>query len=76
MKFTPRTHYQMRVEWRTPTINHTLAAFTENKRYRRKPRAFDDVVNRNVDSVYQTDEVFDLSWWRAKGAAFGAATTK
>jgi len=51
----------MCVEWRTPTINHALAVFTENKRYRRKPRAFDDVVNRNVDSVYQTDEVLILA---------------
>jgi len=30
------------------------AAFTENKRWQRKARAFDDVVNRNVRSVYQT----------------------
>jgi lipoprotein-anchoring transpeptidase ErfK/SrfK len=29
----------------------------ENKRYRKKPRAADDVVNRNGDSVYQTDAV-------------------
>jgi hypothetical protein len=34
--------------------------FTENKRYRMKPGGFGDVVNRKVDSVYQTDAVFNL----------------
>jgi lipoprotein-anchoring transpeptidase ErfK/SrfK len=51
---------------RIPTINHALIVFIENKRYPAKPRAFDDVVNRNAVSVYQTDAVFDLTWWRAK----------
>jgi hypothetical protein len=46
---------------RTPTINHARIPFTENKRYRTKPRWFDDVVNRNADSVYQTDAVFAFS---------------
>jgi hypothetical protein len=41
-------------------------SFTENKRYRAKPGESDDVVNRNGDSVYQTDAVFALSWLRAK----------
>jgi hypothetical protein len=52
--------------WRTPTINHARAPFTENKRYRTKRRQRDDVVNRNRDSVYQTDAVFALSCSRAK----------
>ncbi|MGO8910048.1 MAG: hypothetical protein ACLQDM_12130, partial [Bradyrhizobium sp.] len=46
---------------RIPTINHALSAFIENKRYRKKARAFDDVVNRNVVSVYQTDAVVVLA---------------
>jgi hypothetical protein len=46
---------------RTPTINHARAAFIENKRYRIKARAFDDVVNRNGVSVYQTDAVLIFS---------------
>jgi hypothetical protein len=45
---------------RTPTINHVPAAFIENKRYRPKPRAIGDVVNRNAVSVYQTDAVLIL----------------
>src|SRR6478735_7139337 len=40
---------------RTPTINHGCAAFIQNKRCPENPRAFDDVVNRNAVSVYQTD---------------------
>jgi hypothetical protein len=40
---------------RTPAINHVQPAFIENKRYRTKRRAVDDVVNRNAVSVYQTD---------------------
>jgi hypothetical protein len=40
---------------RTPAINHVRPAFIENKRYRTKRRAIDDVVNRNAVSVYQTD---------------------
>jgi hypothetical protein len=39
-------------------INHVAAAFTQNKRYRTKPPPLDGVVNRNGDSVYQTDAVF------------------
>jgi hypothetical protein len=54
---------------RTPAINHAPYPFIENKRYRRKPRELDDVVNRNSDSVYQTDAIFALSWSRAKRAA-------
>jgi hypothetical protein len=46
---------------RTPTINHARVPFTENKRYRTKPRELDDVVNRNGDFVYQTDAVFAVS---------------
>jgi hypothetical protein len=42
-------------ERRSPTINHVLPAFTQNKRCPENPRAFDDVVNRNAVSVYQTD---------------------
>jgi lipoprotein-anchoring transpeptidase ErfK/SrfK len=45
---------------RTPTINHAASAFTENKRYRAKPRPIDDVVNRNAVFVYQTDAVLIL----------------
>jgi hypothetical protein len=45
----------------TPTINHAHSAFTENKRYAIKPRATDDVVNRNAVSVYQTDAVLILA---------------
>jgi hypothetical protein len=39
----------------TPSINHERCAFTQNKRYRTKAAAIDDVVNRNAVSVYQTD---------------------
>jgi hypothetical protein len=42
---------------RTPTINHAVCLFIENKRYRAKPQTIGDVVNRNADSVYQTDQV-------------------
>ncbi|MDH2383810.1 hypothetical protein [Bradyrhizobium sp. CER78] len=41
-----------------PPINHVAAAFTQNKRYRAKPRRIADVVNPNGRSVYQTDAVF------------------
>jgi hypothetical protein len=34
--------------------------FIENKRYRTKPRAIRDVVNRNAVPVYQTDAVLIL----------------
>jgi hypothetical protein len=42
-------------------INHALLPFMENKRYRTKPAAFADVVNRNAVSVYQTDAVLNLT---------------
>jgi len=42
-------------------INHAVFVFIENKRCRIKPRALDDVVNRNSDSVYQTDAVLAFS---------------
>jgi len=54
MRFTTGTGYQGGFESVLRTINHALAEFTENKRWQRKARAFDDVVNRNLDSVYQT----------------------
>jgi hypothetical protein len=44
----------------SPTINHAASVFTQNKRYRSKPHWFGDVVNRNGDSVYQTDDVLIL----------------
>src|ERR1700733_6698348 len=61
MKFTPGTLVKARADRRTPAINHAYSAFTENKRYRMKPRAIDDVVNRNAVSVYQTDAVLILA---------------
>src|ERR1700721_3263682 len=61
MKFTPGTLVKARADRRTPAINHACRAFTENKRYRIKPRAIDDVVNRNAVSVYQTDAVLILA---------------
>jgi hypothetical protein len=60
---------------RTPTINHACAAFTENKRYPAKPRGIGDVVNRKAVSVYQTDAVLTLIWWRAMRRS-GALPTK
>jgi hypothetical protein len=45
---------------RIPTINHAPSAFIENKRYPAKPPGIGDVVNRNGDSVYQTDAVLIL----------------
>ena len=59
-EFTPEPVIKTCVDRRIPTINHARSAFTENKRYRAKPRAIDDVVNRNADSVYQTDAVLIL----------------
>jgi hypothetical protein len=55
--FTPGTRCEVCLDRRTSTINHARAPFTENKRYRKKPRRIDDVVNRNTVSVYQTDAV-------------------
>jgi hypothetical protein len=54
-EFTPETLIERDAIRRIPTINHALPAFIENKRYRTKRRAIDDVVNRNAVSVYQTD---------------------
>jgi hypothetical protein len=59
--FTPRIVVKARTRSHTPTINHARAPFIENKRYRTKPRRFDDVVNRKAVSVYQTDEVLILA---------------
>src|SRR5580700_1103192 len=75
MKFTPGTLVKARADRRTPTINHACRAFTENKRYRIKPRAIDDVVNRNADSVYQTDAVLILAG-DVQRRRSGAPTTK
>jgi hypothetical protein len=41
-------------------INHAPPAFIENKRYPSKPHGNSDVVNRNADSVYQTEAVLIL----------------
>src|SRR5260370_22556199 len=60
---------------RTRTINHASPPFTENKRYRPKPRAIGDVVNRNAVSVYQTDAVLILIGG-VQSAHPGAPTTK
>jgi hypothetical protein len=59
--FTPGTVIERIMRRRTPTINHAHPPFIENKRCRTKPRAVDDVVNRNAVSVYQTDCVLILS---------------
>jgi hypothetical protein len=54
-EFTPELLMERAAISRIPTINHARPAFIENKRYRTKRRAIDDVVNRNAVSVYQTD---------------------
>jgi hypothetical protein len=54
-EFTPELVMERTAAGRIPTINHARPAFIENKRYRTKRRAIDDVVNRNAVSVYQTD---------------------
>jgi hypothetical protein len=54
-EFTPELLIEGATIRRTPTINHAHQAFIENKRYRTKRCAIDDVVNRNAVSVYQTD---------------------
>jgi hypothetical protein len=59
--FTPGTVIERIMRRRTPTINHARPPFIENKRCPPKPRAVDDVVNRNAVSVYQTDCVLILS---------------
>jgi hypothetical protein len=38
-----------------PAVNHARAPFIENKRYAQEGRAVGVVVNRNADSVYQTE---------------------
>jgi hypothetical protein len=60
VRFTPEHRPESAGPRRTPTINHVARAFIENKRYRTKPRRVVSVVNRNADSVYQTDEVLIL----------------
>jgi hypothetical protein len=59
--FTPGTDLACAARRQTPTINHGHPPFIENKRCPTKPRAVDDVVNRNAVSVYQTDCVLILS---------------
>jgi lipoprotein-anchoring transpeptidase ErfK/SrfK len=66
---------QERVWVRTPTINHALSEFTENKRCQTKPRAIDDVVNRKAVSVYQTDAV-SASTGGVQRRRSGAPTTR
>jgi hypothetical protein len=75
MEFTPEPRCETRVEGRIPTINYALPAFTENKRYRIKPRAIGDVVNPNAGSVYQTDAVLILAGGVQRRRS-GAPTTK
>jgi hypothetical protein len=58
--FTPEKSCEALVCIRTPAINHGRPPFTENKRYRTKPRGIGDVVNRKAVSVYQTDAVLIL----------------
>jgi hypothetical protein len=60
IEFTPGTVVRCAACRHTPTINHARLPFTENKRYRMKPRRFSHVVNRNAASVYQTDAVLIL----------------
>jgi hypothetical protein len=60
VRFTPELVGEAYRSRRIPTINHAPPAFIENKRYRPKPRGIRDVVNRNVDSVYQTEAVLIL----------------
>src|ERR1700694_1928993 len=60
---------------RTPTINHAREPFIENKRYRKKPREIDGVVNRKAASVYQTDAVLILVGG-VQGRRSDAPTTK
>jgi hypothetical protein len=60
VRFTPELAGDARGSRRIPTINHARPAFTENKRYRPKPHGIGDVVNRNGDSVYQTEAVLIL----------------
>jgi len=60
VRFTPELVGEAYRTRRTPTINHEPSAFIENKRYRSKPHGIGDVVNRNGDSIYQTDAVLIL----------------
>jgi lipoprotein-anchoring transpeptidase ErfK/SrfK len=61
MGFTPEESCRKSACIRTPTINHMLPPFTENKRWRMKPRGIGDVVNPRAVSVYQTDAVLILT---------------
>jgi hypothetical protein len=45
---------------RIPAINHACSLFIENKRYTANPRVIGRMVNRNADSVYQTECGFGL----------------
>ena len=60
VRFTPELAGEECRFARTPTINHASSAFIENKRYRSKPYGIQDVVNRNDDSIYQTEAVLIL----------------
>jgi len=60
VRFTPEPAGEVFRSRRTPVINHAPPAFTENKRYPPKPHGIGDVVNRNGDSVYQTEAVLIL----------------
>jgi hypothetical protein len=60
VRFTREIPDDACVRCHTPTINHACAPFTENKRYRTKPRGIGDVVNRNAVPVYQTDAILIL----------------
>src|SRR5579872_323010 len=66
MKFTRALSPTTCIACCIPAINHAPFPFTENKRYPTKPGEFDDVVNRNRDSVYQTDAVLALSCFAHK----------
>src|SRR5579871_1657087 len=69
MKFTRARSRTTCIDRCIPAINHAPFPFTENKRYPAKPSEFGDVVNRNRDSVYQTEAVLALSCFAHKGAA-------
>jgi hypothetical protein len=75
VRFTPEPACEAYCRRRTPTINHALPAFIENKRYPAKPPAIGDVVNRNAVSVYQTEAVLILTG-EVQGADPSALTTK
>jgi hypothetical protein len=60
------------VDRRIRGVNHAVRAFIQNKRYRTNPPEIGDVVNRNADSVYQTDAVL-ISIDRVQRRRSGAA---